>query len=501
MRIFSAQQLYEADKQTVKTQNISSAELMERAGKQVFNWVEPRFKNTKRKFHIFCGLGNNGGDGLVIGRYLLQKGYAVRLYSVCFRKQASADFSINLERLRALGYEPEVITGPADFPQLQEEAIVIDAVFGIGLGRPPEAWVAALFQHINTSGAIVISVDIPSGLYMHAVPEDTNAIISASFTLTFQTSKLVFFLPQTGSFAGRWEVLDIGLDTEYLEATPPEAWLVEKLTVLPWYRHRKRFSHKGSYGHALLIGGSYGKMGAVTLASRACITSGAGLVTAYIPECGYTILQTALPEVMTITDSNYKRISEIDFHINPSAIGIGVGMGTEKETQQAFINFIKRNRAPLVIDADGLNILSLNKNALHDLPSKTILTPHPKELERLTGKWKDDFDKIEKVKAFSREYDVVVVVKGAHTLIVADNILYINSTGNPGMATAGSGDVLTGMLTALIAQGYLPLQAAVLGVYLHGYAGDLAAERIGYEALTAGKSIDDIGNAFMELLG
>ncbi|MCB0375481.1 MAG: NAD(P)H-hydrate dehydratase [Sinomicrobium sp.] len=500
MKIFSAQQLYEADKITVAKQKISSTDLMERAGKQVFNWILSRFEGTKRSIHIFCGTGNNGGDGLVIGRYLVQQHYNVRVYIVRFGTNPSHDFSVNLERLKALNVSPETLTEATVFPDIRKDDIVIDAIFGIGLSRPPKGWLASLIGHINHTGATVIAVDMPSGLYMNAVPEDSEAIVKSTFTLTFQAPKLVFFLPQTGPYAGAWETLDIGLDSEYLNKTPAEAQLTEKNLLLTWYRNRERFSHKGTYGHGLIIGGSYGKTGAAVLAAKACITSGAGLVTAYIPRCGYTVLQTALHEIMVITDKKEKHISHIDFDLEPAVIGAGTGLGTHEETQRAFIEFIKHNKTPLVIDADGLNILSIHKTALQHLPPKTVVTPHPKELERLIGPWKDDFDKLENVKAFARHYDLIVVVKGAYTIIADGDIVYINPTGNPGMATAGSGDVLTGIITGLVAQGYLPLQAAVFGVYLHGLAGDLACAHTGYEALTAGKLIDFIGNAFLTLL-
>ncbi|MEM9686255.1 MAG: NAD(P)H-hydrate dehydratase, partial [Bacteroidota bacterium] len=418
MKIFSAKQLYEADSVTVKKQHITSTELMERAGNQVFKWIQSQFEATKHTIYIFCGAGNNGGDGLVIGRYLLQHHYHVKLYKVCFRDRSSDDFSINSERLAGFDVTLSMLMPTSSFPDIAPGAVVIDAIFGIGLSRPPANWVVALIQHINRAKAYVIAIDIPSGSYMHAIPEDKTAVVHAAVTLTFQVPKLVFFLPQTGKYVGKWEVLDIGLDQEYLDKTPTEAQLLSKSTLLKWYRRRERFSHKGTYGHGLIIGGSYGKIGAVILAAKSCITSGAGLVTAYVPKCGYTILQTALPEIMVITDRETAYISAIDFDIHPKVIGIGVGLGTHDKTQHAFIAFLKQNAIPLVIDADGLNILAQHKAALEYLPVNTILTPHPKELERLIGTWKDDFDKLEKVKDFTKKYDVIVVIKGAYTIIV-----------------------------------------------------------------------------------
>ena len=326
MKVFSAGQLRQADAITIERQKISSTALMERAGKEVFNWLRSRFEAPEQCFHIFCGMGNNGGDGLVIARYLLQHHYKVQLYHVCFSSRSSADFDVNSDKLKALNVMPHTITSVEDFPEIQKEDIVIDAIFGIGLSRPPSDWIAALIRHINHAEATTIAVDIPSGLYMHTIPEDPTTVIKADFTLTFEAPKLVFFLPQTAPYTGKWEALDIGLDRDYLNEAVAEAHITEKATLLKWYRRRKRFSHKGTYGHALIIAGSYGKMGAAVLTAKACINSGAGLVTAYSPKCGYAILQTAIPEVMVITDKSETCISHIDLKLKPTIIGIGPGL-------------------------------------------------------------------------------------------------------------------------------------------------------------------------------
>ncbi len=329
--------------------------------------------------------------------------------------------------------------------------------------------------------------------------EDANAVVKANHVLSFQLPKLVFFLPETGIFSNQWEVLDIGLDAGFLAETETEFDLIGKNEVLPIYRPREKFSHKGTYGHSLVIGGSYGKIGAVTLAAKASLNVGSGLVTAYVPRCGYTPIQTSLPEVMVITDKGEGHIKAIEFDIQPTVIGLGVGLGTSVETAAAFSSFINTVNSPLVIDADGLNLLSGHRELLKELPPRTILTPHPKELERLVGSWKDDFEKLRKVKRFSKKYDVIVVVKGAHSITVYEDHGYVNATGNPGMATAGSGDALTGVITGLVAQGYEPLDAAIFGVYLHGRAGDIALGQTGYQSLTASKIIDAIGMAFVDL--
>ena len=498
MKLYRAKQIYAADKFTIKKQEISSDELMERSAVQIFNWIHRRMQGAPVKIHLFCGIGNNGGDGIAVARHLQEHGYNIAVYVVNYSKTRSNDFLTNLERLKDRKVWPEFLDSDCGLPDIGRDDIIVDAIFGIGLNRPPDTWVVKLMKHLHESEAFILSVDIPSGLFTDKVPSDMKAVVKANFVLSFQAPKLVFFLPETGAFIEQWEVLDIGLDQEYLEDMQTDFELTGKNEVLPFYIPREKFSHKGTYGHSLVIGGSYGKIGAVTLAARACLNIGSGLVTAYVPQCGYIPLQTAFPEAMVLTDGA-EVIADIDFEIAPSAIAIGVGIGTSKETVKAFSGFLKKSKTPLVIDADALNILSANKELLKKLPKQSILTPHPKELKRLIGQWKDDFNKLKKVKSFSKKYDCIVVIKGAHTIAVYNGKGYINSTGNPGMATAGSGDVLTGVIAGLMAQSYEPLKAAIFGVYLHGRAGDIAIKEYGYEALTASRIIDKLGKSFIDL--
>lgn len=499
MKILSANQLREADKFTIKQQQISSTDLMERAGKGVSNWLLERLANSNVKIAIFCGIGNNGGDGLVIARHLLQNGIDVDVYVVNFSDNRSEDFLTNLNRLKDTGEWPVFLSERSEIPQLAPETIIVDAIFGIGLSRPPAQWVLKLISHINASNAFVLAIDIPSGLYMNKVPNGINEVIYASHVLSFQTPKLVFFLPETGIYLNSWQLIDIDLSADYLNKVVPEAELITKALVLSFYKPRHKFSHKGSYGHSILIGGSYGKIGATILAAKACLYSGAGKVSVYTPECGYVPFQSNLTEVMVETDTNADIITKIEPSFEPDAIAIGMGMGVHKTTAEAFKLFLKNNSIPLVIDADALNLLAENKDLLKLIPENSVLTPHPGELKRLLGPWKDDFDKIEKAKTFSNTYKVILIVKGAHTLVLYKDNMLINDTGNPGMATAGSGDVLAGIITGFISQGYSALEAAIFGVYLHGKAGDLAIPKVSYQALTASKIIDFIGPAFLDL--
>jgi len=500
VKIFSKEQIYEADRITVEKQQITSADLMERAGIQIFNWINLRMEGAQVPIHVFCGIGNNGGDGLVLSRHLITHGYNVITYVVNCSDKRSKDFLINYDRIKNVTKDwPILLSCKEEFPTIGQDDIIVDAVFGIGLNRQADDWVKTLFQHFRTSKAFTLSIDIPSGLYLDKIPEDENGVVWADFTLSFQTTKLVFFLPETAKYSIQWEILDIGLDTEYLMTTETEVELIGKYEVLPIYKPRNKFDHKGTFGHSLIIGGSYGKIGAALLAGKAALKTGAGLVTAFIPKCGYSVLQSAFPEAMVITDAHEEIITNIEFEIEPNVIGIGVGVGTNIKTVNAFEAFLKENKSPLVIDADGLNILSKKKSLLKLLPKESVLTPHPKELERLIGKWTDDFDKLKKTKAFSKKYHIIVVIKGANTITVFNDRFHINTTGNPGLATAGSGDVLTGVITGLISQGYEPLAATVFGIYLHGKSADIAIETYGYQSLIASNVIDHIKDAYMDL--
>ena len=499
MKIYSSQQMQEADKATIQRQNISSLELMERAATKVFDLIHHKLQGAPIPIHIFCGIGNNGGDGLVISRLLNMHGYHVKTYVVNFSDHRSKDFLANYDRLKEIAKEwPVQLKSEEDFPEIDHNDFVIDAIFGVGLNRPLVSWVVSLVKHINKSECFTLSVDIPSGLYTDKMPDDPEGVCFADVTVTFQLPKLVFFLPQTAVYSKDLQVVDIGLDVSFLAQHPGIGELIGGNEVLPLYRHRQKFSHKGTYGHCVLIGGSYGKIGSVTLATKAALRTGAGLATAYVPECGYEVMQTVVPEAMVITDDD-DELAEISLDFKPSAVGIGIGLGTSTKTIKAFGEFLRNNKAPIVVDADGINILAKQAELLEFLPKQAIITPHPKELERLIGSWKDDFDKIEKVKAFSKQYDCIVVVKGAHSLTIYRDQLFVNNSGNPGMATGGSGDVLTGMLTALLSQGYPPLHAAIFGVFLHGNAGDIAAQHTGFEGLIAGDIIARIGAAFSDL--
>lgn len=498
MYILSPNQTAKADKATIKKAGISSVDLMETAATSCFQWLHNKLQGKNIQIHVFCGIGNNGGDGLVIARHLYQHYYRVNCYIVNFSDKRTEEFIVNYNRLKEIGLNPIELNNENDFPEITAEDFIVDAIFGNGLTRNPEGFTKKLIQYLNHQRVFTLAIDIPSGLFGDKSVTDSASVLKSSHILTFQTPKLAFLLPENKDFVNTWEIIDIGLDQNYIESLKPKNHYITPTHIIPLYKIRNKWDHKGTYGHALIIGGSFGKMGAVTLASKAALKIGSGLVSAYIPKCGYEILQTSVPEVMVEVDTDAV-LTYFNFKTNPTVIGIGPGMGTAEKTAQGFENFIKDNKLPLVIDADGINLLSKNQLLLNYLPKNTILTPHPKELERLIGAWKNDYEKLEKVVEFSKKHEVIVVIKGAHTAVVNNDQLFFNSTGNQALAIGGSGDVLTGMITGLIAQGYKPLNAAILGVYLHGKTADLAFPLTGYETFTATTIFEYLAEAILEV--
>jgi len=499
MKILSAKQLYQAHDLTIKNQEISELDLLERAGGQVFNWMHMRMQGSQVKIHIFNGIGNNGGVGLVLARHLLEHGYNVANYVVNYSKKRTEGFLKNYEKVKSLKQWPVLLTDAEEFPtDISPDDIIVDAIFGIGLNRDPGTLANQLFAHLNKSKAFKLAIDIPSGLYSNKAPDNVEHVLSVNYTLSFQSPKMAFFLPETAKYSEQWEVLDIGLDKEFMQGVEATQ-LISKNEVLTMYQMREKFANKFTYGHSLIIGGSYGKIGSVHLAIKAALVSGCGLVTAYIPECGYNVLQSSFPEAMVQTANAKKTLTEITPEGHFTVAGIGMGIGTSPEVVTSLSIFLKSNKLPLVIDADALNIIAENKELLKNLPELAILTPHKKELERLIGKWDNDFEMLKKIKIFSEENNCIVVVKDAITITVFKDEVFINTSGNPALATAGAGDVLTGIITGLVAQGYEPLQAAKFGVYLHGRTADVAVEKTGYQSFIASDAIENIAGAYLEM--
>lgn len=493
MKILSAKQIRELDAYTISHRAIASIDLMESACHAVFTWITQNYY-PDAKFGVVCGTGNNGGDGLGIARLLVDAAYSVEVFVVRGDMPESQDFKINLERLSAkvrvnnIGDKvPEGLFADSD--------VVVDALFGSGLSRPAEGIYSQVITYINTLDAVRIAIDIPSGLMADKPSE--GPIVRATRTLTFQVPKLAFLFPQYHEFVGTWVLLDIGLHKDFLKEIETPYHYFTRKNVRKILRVRSRFDHKGKFGHALLISGSYGKMGAAVLAARAALRSGLGLLTLQVPAVGYQIIQTAVPEAMVSIDQHQEVFSNCPALEPYNTIGIGPGLGQAKETIKAVGDVLERSKVSVVIDADGLNILSSNRELLKLIPEGSILTPHPKEFERLAGKWKNDFERMEKQKQLARDLKSVVVLKGAFTAIATpEGEIFFNSSGNPGMAKGGSGDVLTGVLTSFLAQGYPSLPAAQLGVFLHGFAGDLAAYEKGINSMIPSDLIEFLPEAF-----
>ena len=500
MKILSSDQIREIDRYTIENEPVASIDLMERAA-AAFTHRFMQYFSTAFPVKIFCGIGNNGGDGLVIARLLMQYHYRVKVYIIRYSNKTSEDFDINFKRLKKHGNTFFDMAEGDEMPAIQGNEVVIDAMWGSGLSREVEGYAADVILHINENAAAIVAVDMPSGVF--ADKKSTGVAVEAAFTLSFQLPKLAFFFPENYKFVGEWEILDIGLSRKAIEEAETDIFFITTEQIKNTFRHRHKFTHKGTYGHALIIGGSEGKMGAAVLAATACLKAGAGMVTTYIPAGGLEIMQISLPEAMAITDQNQKMITFFDMDVEKfDVMGGGIGLGTDEKTQKAFHQIVKKSKGPMVIDADGLNILAKNKEWLKDVPEKSILTPHPKEFERLAGKWDNDFDKLEVQKSFSKKYNIYLVLKGAHTCITTpDGRTFFNMTGNAGMATAGSGDVLTGILTALLAQGYEPEDAAILGVYLHALAGDFAEKDLSMESMTSMDLTKYLKNAFTFIAG
>ena len=497
MKILPVEKIREADAFTIENEPIESIDLMERAASKVYEWFMQRCKTKEVYVKIFCGIGNNGGDGLALARMLYFSGITPQIFIVRYSDKMSADCEINFVRLKE---ETEVpmydIFSDDDFPQIYDNDIIIDAIFGSGLNRPIEGFTAELINYLNKSNAIKIAIDIPSGLFAANQQLTANRqppIAKVDYTLTFQFPKLAFMFPEYDSFVGKWEILDINLHKDFIDKVETLNFFTTEDVVKPILRRRPKFSHKGTYGHALLVAGSSGKTGAALLAAESCMRTGVGLLTAHLPKEALLSMQVYLPEAMIDADKSNTHCTEINDILTYTAIGVGPGIGKNEETVILLKKIIQEATQPLVLDADALNILADNPTWLSFLPDNTILTPHPKEFERLFGRTNNSYERLELQRKMSVVHNIIIVQKGAHTAITFPNgTCFFNSTGNPGMATAGSGDVLTGMILSLLAQRYAPQEAALLGVYLHGKAGDIAAEKIGVESIIARDIIRNI---------
>jgi len=506
MKILSSELIREADAYTIKTTPIASLDLMEQAATYCFKAIQKQLgkKMTGHPIHVFCGVGNNGGDGLVLARLFHNAGYRVTIYVCRYSNKSTSDFKVNYNRACGLDIKNKEIDMEDDLPSIKK-GWIIDALFGSGLNRPPRGLAAATIKHINNQQLPVIAIDLPSGLFSDLPAHyDKDKTISANYTFSFQVPKLAFFMEENSPFVGDWFIVDIGLDKKFIESLKSDYYFLVPKKLRKMIRVRKKFESKIDFGHTVLIGGDVNKAGAIILSGKGAIRSGAGLVTLIVPEKIMATVHQAIPEIMCIPvgedfirNWDYRKLPK---KMNRLGIGFGPGMGLQSKTKDFVRDMLQDSYYPLVIDADGLNIIAEDNKLLDEVPAQSILTPHIGEFIRLTGKYKNDFELLKKQIEFSKKHKLIVVLKGAYTRISTPmGKVFFNPTSNPGMATAGSGDVLTGIITGLLKQYKNPIYAAILGVYLHGKAGDFALKSESYESMTATDITNNLGKAFKHL--
>lgn len=494
MKFFPASTIKDIDLYTIEHEPIASIDLMERAARSLTDVVLERYAH--RSFVVFAGPGNNGGDALAMARMLRAAGNQADVWLIAPGGTLSPDCRANFERLEGVN----VVDDNFVMPAVEPDAVIIDGLFGSGLNRPVEGVFASVIKGIDALDNEVVAVDIPSGLLGENNDPATQLIVFATLTITLQFPKLSLLFAENAPFVGELKVVDIGLSKEAIKNTQTKLFLTEEADVKPLLKHREKFAHKGNFGHALLVAGSQGMAGASVLAARAALRSGVGLLTVHLPHCNNIVVQAAVPEAMTSIDSCITHFSDELDTSRYSVVAVGPGLGQNEESEKALLHLIDNCEVPMVIDADALNILSRNPQYLQRLPQGSVITPHVGEFNRLFGKTNNSYIRLMASLAYAKSFGVTIVLKGAYTVVTSpDGVHCFNTTGNPGMATAGSGDALTGVIAALLAQGYSAPDAARLGVYLHGLAGDLAASVVGEIALTASDIVEYIPAAWNKI--
>ena len=498
MKIFRTEQIRQIDSSTMRYEPIASIDLMERAARTLTDAIVERYGGKSNFFAIFAGPGNNGGDALAIARMLEEAGEKAEVWLIDPKSKLSPDCAENLERLKKCATPINILGNEFAAPQLPKNCIIIDGIFGSGLNKPAEGIFAETIRFINGCEATIVAIDIPSGLHGESNGSfDAQNIVHAHTTLTLQFPKLSFLMPANDKFTGEWHILDIGLSSRAIEEQKSNLFYTERAEIAAMLPARNKFSHKGDYGHALLVAGSRGMAGAAILAARATLRSGAGLLSVSTPQCNNCILQTAVPEAMTLPTGGENHLCTPPATERYTAVAVGPGLGTAAETEKALLQLINDCRVPMVLDADALNIIAKSPQTLEQLPAGSIITPHPGEFARLADGVKSREEQLAAATQLAQKCNIRIILKGAYTAVCSpDGNIFFNSTGNPGMATAGSGDTLTGIVLALLARGYDSTSAARIAVYIHGLAGDIAATRNGQTALTAGDIIDALPSAW-----
>ena len=503
MKIFTSAQIHELDHYTIEHEPIRSIDLMERAAKTLVRAITDTWTNEKPVV-VFAGPGNNGGDALAVARLLAEQNYKVSIYLFNVNGKLSEDCTINRQRIIDSRKVKEFFEVKDEFdpPQLTPSTLVIDGLFGSGLNKPLAGGFSSLVKYINQSPAEIVSIDIPSGLMTEDNTYNVRAnIIKADVTLTLQQKKLSFLFAENQQFIGKLRILDIRLSQEGIQKIEAQYTMLDETDIRPRMLHRSEFAHKGDMGNALIIAGSYGMAGAAVLATRACLRAGTGKVTVHTPRRNNDILQISVPEAVLDIDRDELYFSDTVDTEDMDAVCIGPGLRQQESTAIALISQIRRSQCPIVLDADALNILANHRAWLQQLPKNIIMTPHPKEFDRLNGSnCADSFERLSKARDLAEHLQAYIILKGHYSALCMPNgHVVFNSTGNAGMATAGSGDVLSGIITGLLARGYKHADACMVGMYLHGLAGDMAAKDLGQESLTASDLINYLPKAFLRI--
>jgi hydroxyethylthiazole kinase-like uncharacterized protein yjeF len=502
MKILNRDEIKFADEYTIQHEPISSLQLMERAARACVMNISTKVNNSD-PIVVFCGKGNNGGDGFAIARMLTERSYSCVAVLINYSPEFSEDCRSNYNSFKELKPDAIIeINSDKDLEtiSLTPDTVIIDAMLGTGLNKPLSGLLKDVVDHLNRKNLKVISIDCPTGLFIDASNSPEDSIVISSVTLTFQYPKLAFLFSQNKWVVPQFEILNIGLHPDLDRLLKPKQYFVGKSDIKQIITKRTKFSHKGNFGHALIIAGCETMRGAAIISAKACLRSGAGLLTIHSVSKTIDAVVGSTPEAMSSIDPSSHCISELPNLEKYNVVAVGPGIGTDPETAAVIKKLLNYNSSSLVIDADALNILSENKTWLSFLPPETILTPHPKEFDRLTEKHDTDMDRYDTAKHFALKHKVILILKGAYTCIcMPDGSSYFNSSGNSGLAKGGSGDALTGIITGLIARGYTAPKAALIGVYVHGYAADLATKKMSVESLLASDVIDKLGKAFLKL--
>ena len=498
MKILSIEDIRKADEYTIKNEPIASIDLMERAASKCFDFIQKIFINFN-SFVIFAGTGNNGGDGLVIARKLIENGKDVKVFICEFNKNYSDDFATNLYRLPNKN-NIVLIQNLNDFEKLKildNNDIIIDALLGSGISRAPDDWLAELIKYLNKLNNIKIAIDMPSGLFADKTSKYyCDRIVKANYTLAFEVPRLALFMPENYDFVGEWKILPIGLDHNFIDNCNPLAIMIDGSEISNRLKKRNKFGHKNIFGHVCIAGGSPGKYGAGLLATLGALKSGTGLVSTIVPEKLVSAYLSKLPEVLTIPIDT-PNIEDLSILHNYNAACIGPGIGTDDFTANALLDYLLNCKKPTVLDADAINILSKHNDWYSFLNNNFILTPHPGELKRLIGEWNDDFEKLELVKEFCKKYHCTVIIKEHNSKIIDENgQIFINITGDDTLSKGGSGDILSGLLTGLLAQNYSHIDACIIATCLHGAAGEWCGNKYSHHATTISQLAKGIEKIF-----